>query len=545
VLLNTLSSSLRVHSLNFSDTGPINILRMPKYQFNEEQIVKMRLITNAVLLATAGMWASCGTVSDTSKDENPSEPDDTSGACRRDNEDGTLKSCVAYVGGIAEDVENGRLFCATFGSGEWISVCPEEGAVGYCRFPEPEDDKDDLHFEAQHTYHYENPNETTAQMQKSCEDAGHGRSWVTLGEEEENDPPIVGENYSFQPVTKPDGLEPRFAVRVFAVGEKAVIFGGWTGKYDSNELMTGYIYNTETDSWSASPSDFLSAKSAAAVTATSKGLLVFGGQRYQIDSEGQQTSTYVDETSFWDVETNAWTDVSKDGAPSARSGAHAATFGNRIVVFGGENDTGDLSDGGIFDLETMSWKALPSFPEGVSVEGTGGASATDGTTLWVRKGQHQFLSFDGTAWTSIDTSEAEVSATVAVWGGSSLGFLQSNAASTEIEVFDPSNPGYKVSELMPVKPGEREKRHCVVARNDTALLFGGTVNKDASKGGWAYDMKKNVWTRLDPIENYTGAFSPACSLVGSRVFFWGGNDASNGGDPVNAGGILDLGGRFD
>jgi hypothetical protein len=136
-------------------------------------------------------------------------------------------------------------------------------------------------------------------------------------------------------------------------GSHMVIFGG---ENFANYFSDGSLYDPVSDQWSALPSTGAPvARSGAAAVWAGDRMIVWGGNGAsgEIDSGAQIVINSAGQA-------QPWIATSADGAPSRRGGHTAVWTGGRMIVWGGRNSSGFLSDGAAFDPQSNIWTALPS-----------------------------------------------------------------------------------------------------------------------------------------------------------------------------------------
>jgi hypothetical protein len=128
------------------------------------------------------------------------------------------------------------------------------------------------------------------------------------------------------------------------------------------KLRTGYVYDPETQAWSAIPS-LSTAREAPQATAV-------GGKLYVTGGWGGNGSHTVPATEIFNPATNTWS----AGAPNPKpfAGAPAAVVGGKIYIVGGCTDTCGTTDVQIYDPSTNTWSSGPDYPESTAWLGCGG-----------------------------------------------------------------------------------------------------------------------------------------------------------------------------
>ncbi len=92
-----------------------------------------------------------------------------------------------------------------------------------------------------------------------------------------------------------------------------------------------------------------------------------------------------------------WIPIRSDDAPSARFDHYAVVLGERLVIFGGSHTRADppqgeypvehLADGGILNLSSNEWQALPACGPPAIYEGTFTKWSDTTAVLWGSTGE--------------------------------------------------------------------------------------------------------------------------------------------------------------
>jgi N-acetylneuraminic acid mutarotase len=112
-------------------------------------------------------------------------------------------------------------------------------------------------------------------------------------------------------------------------------------------LNTGGRYNPDTDSWIATSATNATGRAGHTAVWTDHEMIVWGGE----DFSGQSSTG-----GKYNPGTNSWTPTSTTNAPDARSSHSAIWTGSEMIVWGGINfSAGDLNTGGRYDPALDSW----------------------------------------------------------------------------------------------------------------------------------------------------------------------------------------------
>jgi hypothetical protein len=131
-------------------------------------------------------------------------------------------------------------------------------------------------------------------------------------------------------------------------GSRMMIWGGrdtTTNFPFGNSLNTGSFYDPSTDTWTGTTSmtGVLSPRINPSAVWTGREVIIWGG--YDQDSGG----IFFNTGKRFDPVSNAWVkDLPTTGAPSARVRHRAVWTGQKMIVWGGEDASGALNTGGIY-----------------------------------------------------------------------------------------------------------------------------------------------------------------------------------------------------
>nr|MDQ3036118.1 hypothetical protein [Myxococcota bacterium] len=185
-----------------------------------------------------------------------------------------------------------------------------------------------------------------------------------------------------------------------------------------------------------------------------------------------------------------WTGLSATGMPSARYDHTAVWTGTEMIVWGGQDAMGTLSDGHAYNPATNAWRAI---------SGTGAPSARRGHTA---------------VWTGTE---------MVIWGGyaDGSGFLNTGAA------YDPSANTWRA--LSSTSAPSTRSRVPDVWTGTEMIVWGGWGGFSADRGdGARWRASTNAWSAIAT----TGAPSDrrwhASVWTGTRMLVFSGEDGSGG-----------------
>lgn len=139
-------------------------------------------------------------------------------------------------------------------------------------------------------------------------------------------------------------------------GSRLIVWGGYSsGSY----LNTGYIYNPQTNSWSAMTT-------TGAPSGRSEYSYLWNGT-YFIVWGGLNGSGPLNSGGMYDPINNQWSPISTINAPSARWVNAIAWNNNKLLIWGGKSDfstnynsASQLTDGALYDPSNGSWTPISS-----------------------------------------------------------------------------------------------------------------------------------------------------------------------------------------
>jgi N-acetylneuraminic acid mutarotase len=136
-------------------------------------------------------------------------------------------------------------------------------------------------------------------------------------------------------------------------GKEMIVWGGYSGGINGNQLNTGGKYNPETDSWtSTSTTNAPSARQEHTAIWTEGEMIVWGGYLFDNNSHFLNTGGRYNPT------TDGWTGTSTADAPTGRRDHTAVWTGRNMIVWGGQAENFvALNTGGLYDPATNNWTA--------------------------------------------------------------------------------------------------------------------------------------------------------------------------------------------
>jgi N-acetylneuraminic acid mutarotase len=163
-----------------------------------------------------------------------------------------------------------------------------------------------------------------------------------------------------------------------STGSKMIIWGGtdggWPWDVGKVDLNTGGVYDTVTQTWSAtSLTNAPSARAGTSAVWTGSKMIIWGGN-------------YLSTGGSYDPSTNTWSATTTTGAPSGRIQHTAVWTGTQMIVWGGYNG-GWLNTGGVYTPSSDSWSATTT--TNAPTARTGHYAVWSGTQMIIWGGSEQ------------------------------------------------------------------------------------------------------------------------------------------------------------
>jgi N-acetylneuraminic acid mutarotase len=133
----------------------------------------------------------------------------------------------------------------------------------------------------------------------------------------------------------------------------------WGGMSNSGDLNDGGRYNPATDAWTALPI-------TSAPTARLNHTAVWTGSEMIVWGGGRAVNTILNDGGRYNPAGNSWTAVPTNGAPARRDSHTAVWTGSEMIIWGGsywnvwDHATHYLNNGGRYNPAANSWTAVPT-----------------------------------------------------------------------------------------------------------------------------------------------------------------------------------------
>ncbi len=150
----------------------------------------------------------------------------------------------------------------------------------------------------------------------------------------------------------PDAGAPRFVQRAVGMTDAWFVWSlGGTGEHNSASVLS-----PDAARWrELLPPLRQDARNSSAITWTGTQVLVWGGTEASFSTQPPRNDGYR-----YSPSDDQWSSVENAGAPSPRWGAELFWTGLEALVWGGNNGSRQLWDGGLYDPVDDRWRALPS-----------------------------------------------------------------------------------------------------------------------------------------------------------------------------------------
>jgi N-acetylneuraminic acid mutarotase len=313
-------------------------------------------------------------------------------------------------------------------------------------------------------------------------------------------PEVTSSLYAFDPERNTwrqlssGGAPQRFGHAAVWADGRLVVWGGYVVRGQSKIWQnSGAVYDPESDSWSELRTPYGPAELAdltrtverpvQQLVHTGKELFVFGG----MPVDGRPTG------GIYDLASGQWRAIDAAGAPYRTYGHSAVWTGDRIVVFGGVDLEGNLTNAGAaYDLATNSWSAISQ--AGAPPAREGHSAVFTGTRMIVFGGYESGLDAAGIggvydpakdSWKSFET-EAVLSRTghSAVWTGSEMlvfgGRSKRQRTFRAVSAYNPGNNAWRVVEA--ASNPDARYLHSGVWTGRALVVFGGSSHAGAPLG---------------------------------------------------------------
>ncbi len=165
---------------------------------------------------------------------------------------------------------------------------------------------------------------------------------------------------------------PRFAQRAVGTSDAWFVWAlGGAGEHNAVALL-----DPESALWRSTLAPLSQdARNQSAITWTGREVLVWGGSEATFSTQPPRADGFR-----YDPASDQWSSVETAGAPAPRWGAELFWTGDEALVWGGNNGSRQLWDGGLYDPIDDRWRPLPSAASALGV--AVGAPTVEALAAW-------------------------------------------------------------------------------------------------------------------------------------------------------------------
>lgn len=232
---------------------------------------------------------------------------------------------------------------------------------------------------------------------------------------------------------------------------------------------------------------------------------------------------------------SGWAEMQTSNTLSGRQHAAATWTGNRLFVWGGQDTTGDLGDGALYDPSTDTWTILPT--TNAPSPRMDAVAVTIGTRVLVWGGGSSMNNiglnsgklFDLTTNEWLDVGVAPIGRRhpAAVWNGSQVILWGGNSGGSPIAggaMYDPVMNKWSV--ITNANAPSARSNAAAVWSGTELLIFGGRPSGiGATNDGYGYNPGTNTWRKLSSVGAPTARFDVFSAWTGTSMVVIGGRDA--------------------
>ncbi len=254
----------------------------------------------------------------------------------------------------------------------------------------------------------------------------------------------------------------------------------WSGLCYRTDLADGGLYDPAADSWRPLPAAPISPRHLGTTVWTGAVVIVWGGM--SLDSASNDV--YFNDGAKFDPGSGSWSPLAISGAPSPRSWSSAVWTGTQMLVWGGQDASGQLGDGAAYDPVADTWTPISGVGAPSPREAHG--SVWSGTEMIVVAGECVgYFCRDGGSYDpakdswrlfSIPAPDGYIAGNSAAWTGSKLltwGSVPSGSGWGGI--YDPSTNSWAEMASAPSQLAGRVP-DVVVWTGSSAIIYGGQFN---------------------------------------------------------------------
>ena len=342
----------------------------------------------------------------------------------------------------------------------------------------------------------------------------------------------------------------------FWTGEELFLFGGELPAgygYWSHPTALGGLYDPAADSWRRISGLNVPLLQDSAAVWTGSECLIWGSFSNAAQELRVGGGRYA-------LASDTWSALSQDGAPTAREDHRAVWTGSEMLVWGGEDLSGNsFADGARYDPATDSWAAMTVDNAPLARNDHSAVWTGSEMLVWGGEASDQSLLASGGRYDPVTDSWSALSEAnapspredhVALWTGSRMliwgGEDTSGTQLASGGIFDPLTDTWTAISRDGA-PVALEDFSAVWTGTDM-IIWGGEYNNNSTQVGYVYAPATDSWTTLSSLAAPSGRSEHVAVWTGDTMLIVGGSieDFSDDGEMMNSS-ILSLqdGGIYD
>ena len=324
---------------------------------------------------------------------------------------------------------------------------------------------------------------------------------------------------------------PRRYPAIAGSGTQVFVWGGYGPEYSSLAgYQDGAVYDVVTDTWS--PMDYAGAPSARGMAFGGYG----GGKFFAWG--GTDANSYLPrgDGALYDPVARTWTNIATPPMDLARGNEAVVWDGGGLVVWGGTLGGVDQGDGARFNPATNTWSTLPA--AGAPTARSHAIATGDGngrTLIWrgdvVYTQAGAIYNASSNAWSTVPEN-GSFGATYdnqyasAAWLGDRFGVLAQTASpSTFYRLDSVAGGAWSIASTEGAPTGSYQQR-AALWTGAQVLVWGGCSDPSA---GWLYAPAANQWSRAPVTNQPRGLCGATLFRAGALTGVWGDYHGENSG----------------
>ncbi|HXU36939.1 MAG TPA: kelch repeat-containing protein [Blastocatellia bacterium] len=317
-------------------------------------------------------------------------------------------------------------------------------------------------------------------------------------------------------------------------GAEMIVWGGFRRGINSQGsfLQSGARYNPSTNNWTAMNFDGApAARELATAVWDTKEVIIWGGS---VSFSGSYT--LYDNGGRYDPSSDTWVSMRSNNTPLPRRNHTALWTGVEMILWGGQTDFGVANTGARYSpaTDSMTPTSLENVPTrrmdhtavwtGTEMIVWGGREVTNNTNTGGRYNPASDL------WIATDINTAPFAKTkhTAVWTGTVMivwGGIDGGASSTDSNTgfrYDPTLDSWTAASLSNAPPAREV--HTAVWTGSVMVVWGGLGGNIRLNTGGRYDPSADTWNATDTANAPTARYGHTAVWTGSEMIVWGGDD---------------------